>query len=138
MRSQFQALLTLLVWVAAIAPSHQQLKVEDLTILSVEREIDLSSQLVQTISKLKIENTNASPTKTFLFIVEAQQRSHVAYIGASARDSKQGSISLAKLYILNYFTTFLLTLQKILMTTIGSPFFLNSTEDNRGQLPRTN
>ncbi len=85
MRSHLRLLALLLVW-TAVATSQ---RVEELTILSAEREIDLSSQLVQIITKLKIENTNASPTKTVLFTLDPNQKGNMAYFGVSTRD-KQG------------------------------------------------
>lgn len=78
----------LLLWTVAVMVSAQ--RVEELTILSADREIDVSSQLVQIITKLKVENTNASPTKTVLFTVEPSQKGNMAYFGASTRD-KQGT-----------------------------------------------
>jgi len=86
MQSRLKLLAFLLIWTGVVA---QQPRVEELTILQVDREIDMSSQLVQIINKLKVENTNASPTKTLLFTVEPQHKSHVAFFGASARDTKQ-------------------------------------------------
>ncbi|ODM94757.1 Dolichyl-diphosphooligosaccharide--protein glycosyltransferase subunit 1, partial [Orchesella cincta] len=41
------------------------------------------------LNQAQVENTNASPTKLVLFTVEPQLKAHVAYFGASARDSKQ-------------------------------------------------
>ncbi|CAL8094928.1 unnamed protein product [Orchesella dallaii] len=58
-------------------------------VLRTEMEIDIPSQLVQISNKLRVVNTNASPTISVLFTVEPQLKRHVAYFGASARDTKK-------------------------------------------------
>ena len=65
---------------------------EDLTILNVDRHCDISSQLVQITHKIKLENTNASPTKTFLFTIEPDMAPHVSHVGAS-KDSVDLKVS---------------------------------------------
>jgi len=67
-----------------------QVRVEELTILNVDRTIDISSQVIQVVNKIKVENTNASPTKTFLFTIEPQFKGYLAFIGASTKDGKDG------------------------------------------------
>jgi hypothetical protein len=81
LRSMFRVISALLL---AFTLSAAQVRVEELTILSAERTIDVSSQVVLMNHKLKVENTNASPTKVFLFTVEPLLKSNLAFIGATA------------------------------------------------------
>ncbi|XP_075218764.1 dolichyl-diphosphooligosaccharide--protein glycosyltransferase subunit 1 [Lycorma delicatula] len=54
----------------------------DLTIKNVDRSIDLSSQLAKIIHKITIENNGKTPVKNFLFAIEPQFKSKVAFVGA--------------------------------------------------------
>jgi hypothetical protein len=67
-----------------------QVRVEELTILSADRTIDISTQVVQVMNKLKIENTNASPTKVLLFSIDPLLKNNLAFVGASTKDGKEG------------------------------------------------
>jgi oligosaccharyltransferase complex subunit alpha (ribophorin I) len=67
-----------------------QLRVEALTVTSVERTVDIASQLVQVTHKIKLENTEKSPVKFFVFTIEPQLKAHLSFIGATTgKDSKQ-------------------------------------------------
>jgi hypothetical protein len=78
----------LLTFVVGIA--FAQVRIEELTILSVERTLDVSSQIVLSSNKIKLENTNAQPTKIFLFTVEPGLKEHLSFIGASTGNGKTG------------------------------------------------
>lgn len=57
--------------------------ISDLEIINVDRQIDVSSQLVKATSKLSIENKGTSGgIKTFLYAVEPTFKSLVAFVGA--------------------------------------------------------
>jgi len=75
-----------------------QLRAEALTVTSVERTVDISSQLVQVTHKIKLENTEKSPVKFFVFTIEPQLKSHLSFIGATTgKDSKQLTTTVGQL-----------------------------------------
>ena len=74
------------------------LKIEGLTIQNVDRTIDISSQLVQTTNKLRIENTGSSPAKFFIFTIEPEMKEHLSYIGATTgKDASPLKATVAQL-----------------------------------------
>lgn len=80
----------LLLLAAVVGLAVAQVRVEELTILSVDRTVDVSSQVVLISNKIKLENTNAASTKVFLFTVEPVLKAHLSFIGASTNNGKTG------------------------------------------------
>jgi len=62
---------------------------KDLTVKSVERSIDLSSQLVKMNHKMTLENTGKGAVKSFLFSLDPAFKSSVAHITATVGSSKK-------------------------------------------------
>lgn len=52
---------------------------------SVERQIDLTSQLVKINAKIKLTNNGPGAIKSFHYAVEAQAKEKLAFIGATVR-----------------------------------------------------
>lgn len=78
-----------LLLAALVTLSVAQVRVEELTILSADRVIDISSQVVQVTHKIKLENTNAAGgAKYFLFMVEPELKSRLAFFGAATSGGK--------------------------------------------------
>jgi len=61
----------------------------DLTIKSLERSIDMTTQLVKLSHKVTLENKGSSPTKTFLFSLLPSLRPKVAHFGATVGASEK-------------------------------------------------
>jgi len=83
-------LRTLLLVATVVGVTIAQVRVEELTILTADRTVDISTQVVQVVNKLKVENTNASPTKVFLFAIDPIFKNNLAFFGASTKDGKEG------------------------------------------------
>ena len=58
---------------------------KDLVFTSVERTIDLQSQLVKINTKLTLSNGGQGAVKSFHYVVEESFKDNVAYIGATVR-----------------------------------------------------
>jgi len=56
----------------------------DITVKSVDRSIDLASQLVKISHKLTLHNNGKGAVKSFLFAVEPEVKDSLSYIGAQA------------------------------------------------------
>lgn len=54
-----------------------------LTVLSADRHVDISTQLVKQYINFEIENNDKSPVKYFLFAVDKREEKHLAWIEAS-------------------------------------------------------
>jgi len=61
----------------------------DLTVKSVERNIDLSTQLVKMNYKISLENSGKGSIKSFLFSVDPSLKNKVAHIGATVGTSEK-------------------------------------------------
>jgi len=68
----------------------------DLVVKSVDRNIDLTTQLVKINYKLSLENTGKSAVKSFLFSVDPSQKSQVAYVGATSGSSEKTYLRVAE------------------------------------------
>lgn len=62
-------------------------EVKNLVITNVDREIDLSSQLVKENLKLEIENGEKSPVKYFVHAISPEISSSLAYVEAFVKKS---------------------------------------------------
>lgn len=59
----------------------------ELTISSVDRTIDISSQLVQIVNKIKLVNTDSTPVSDFIFTIDPEFSSFVSFFeAANAKD----------------------------------------------------
>jgi Ribophorin I. len=56
----------------------------DITVKSVDRSIDLASQLVKISHKITLHNNGKGAVKSFLFAVEPEAKDSLSYIGAQA------------------------------------------------------
>ena len=65
------------------------LKRQDLVVKSLDRSLDMSSQLVKMSHKVTVENTGKGAIKSFLFSVDPAVKDKVAYISASSGGSKK-------------------------------------------------
>lgn len=72
----------------------------DIKLKSVERTIDISSQLVKIASKITLENIGKSPVKSFLIAVEASSKNNLAFIGA--RDTTNRELRLTETTVKGY------------------------------------
>jgi oligosaccharyltransferase complex subunit alpha (ribophorin I) len=61
--------------------------------VKVDRNIDIATQLVKLTVKLTLENTGKSPVSSFLYVLEPDTKSNLAYFGAS-QTQDEGKISL--------------------------------------------
>lgn len=61
----------------------------DLTVKSLDRTIDLTTQLVKVGHKVVLENKGKSPVKSFLFAVDASLANKVAHVGATVGSSEK-------------------------------------------------
>lgn len=55
---------------------------DSLVISNVEREIDLTSQLVKISNTITLENNGKSGFRSFVFAVEGSAANHLSFIGA--------------------------------------------------------
>jgi len=62
---------------------------KDLVVKSLDRSLDMSSQLVKMNHKVTLENTGKGAIKSFLFSVDPAVKDKVAYISASSGGSKK-------------------------------------------------
>lgn len=84
-------LVAALLGLASCQPTAE---VEPLVIQNVERTIDVSSQLVQVVQKLRLENQGTAGGKYFLFTVEPLLKNHLSFIGASLSSGKDSKNKL--------------------------------------------
>jgi hypothetical protein len=56
----------------------------DITVRSVDRSIDLASQLVKISHKITLHNNGKGAVKSFLFAAEPEVKDSLSYIGAQA------------------------------------------------------
>lgn len=61
----------------------------DLVIKSVERSIDITTQLAKINYKIALENTGKASVKFFLFSVDPKLAAKVAFVGATAGSSEK-------------------------------------------------
>jgi len=66
----------------------------DLNVKSLDRTIDMTTQLVKMSHKVTLENKGKSPAKTFLFSIDPSLRSKVAHIGATVGSSEKTYLRL--------------------------------------------
>jgi hypothetical protein len=56
----------------------------DIAVKSVDRSIDLASQLVKISHKITLHNNGKGAVRSFLFAVDAEVKNSLSYIGAQA------------------------------------------------------
>ena len=61
----------------------------DLVVKSVDRNIDLTTQLVKVNYRISLENTGKAATKNFLFSLDPNLKEKVAFIGATSGTSEK-------------------------------------------------
>lgn len=66
----------------------------DIVLKSVDRTIDLQSQLTKTTSKIIIENVSKSPITSFLFALEPLKNETLSFISAQTRDASRTKLDL--------------------------------------------
>ncbi|CAG4986397.1 unnamed protein product [Parnassius apollo] len=60
----------------------------DLKLKNVDRNIDISSQLVKITSKITLENTGRAPVKNFLYAAESVTKDNLAFVGFKDNNNK--------------------------------------------------
>ncbi|CAK1601673.1 unnamed protein product [Parnassius mnemosyne] len=60
----------------------------DLKLKNVDRNIDISSQLVKITSKITLENTGRAPVKYFLYAAESVTKDNLAFVGFKDNNNK--------------------------------------------------
>jgi len=68
----------------------------DLVVKSVDRNIDLTTQLAKINYKISLENTGKSAVKYFLFSLDPSFKSKVAFVGATAGSSEKTYLRVAE------------------------------------------
>jgi len=66
----------------------------DITLKSVDRSIDLASQLVKISHKLTLHNNGKGAVKSFLFAVDPEVKESLSYIGAQTGETSKTSLKL--------------------------------------------
>jgi len=66
----------------------------DITVRSVDRSIDLASQLVKISHKLTLHNSGKGAVKSILFAVEPEVKDSLSYIGAQTGETSKTSLKL--------------------------------------------
>jgi oligosaccharyltransferase complex subunit alpha (ribophorin I) len=56
-----------------------------LTVLNLDRTIDIASQLVQIVNKIKVENTESAPAKEFVFTVDPELTASISFVEATTK-----------------------------------------------------
>jgi len=77
----------------------------DLVVKSVDRSIDLTTQLVKMGYKLTLENTGKGAVKSFLFSVDPNIKSKIAYVGATVGTSEKTYLRVAETKVQSALTT---------------------------------
>ncbi|XP_014669054.1 PREDICTED: dolichyl-diphosphooligosaccharide--protein glycosyltransferase subunit 1-like [Priapulus caudatus] len=81
------AVLLSLCWTA-----NQDQIVDSLVISKVDRDIDLTSQLVKISHTISLENNGKTGVRSFLFAVEPSSGNHLSFIGAMSKGDEEGDV----------------------------------------------